>query len=303
MTFTVDPAVIHESARRGDRWYPYAVQFLIPEANTQAKILARLLVLHSMAGPNMTSLEAIRRYYERDDIHTESTFALAMSGEMAQFVPIDVRADCQADANGFAASVETQDRGYPTLPTTAWTPEQVEQLAGLSAWMHLNPRCDLALVDPAIWNGTGVGYHSEYARWSIYVGKTCPGAARIAQMPAVRARATEIVAWRPAPVVVEPPPTTTLPPPEDTDVRRTLFIPADCDAQFIGWADAGGNAIEITWVTKAVADAHRSVGVAIADQLSLGGFANCVLLGPLPVGDTRHTWTGAEFFRWVPGAA
>lgn len=97
------------------------------------------------------------------------------------------------------------------------------------------------------------------------------------------------------PVVIDPQPE----PGDDNMAKRTLFIPTDCDAQFLGWADDAGNAIELTWVTKAVADAHRGVGVVIRDQLSLGGFGNCVLLGPVPVGDTRHNWTGAEFFRVV----
>lgn len=106
------------------------------------------------------------------------------------------------------------------------------------------------------------------------------------------------------PPVVEPPvvvlPTPTTPTvPEDNMAKRTLFIPTDCDAQFLGWADDDGNALEVTWADKARADAHRSVGVVIRDQLSSGGFRNCVLLGPLPTGDTRKVWTEADFFRVV----
>lgn len=87
--------------------------------------------------------------------------------------------------------------------------------------------------------------------------------------------------------------------PEDNMAKRTLYIPTDCDAQFLGWGDDDGNAIEVVWVTKAVADAHRSVGVVIRDQLSSGGFVNCVLLGPLPQGDTRKAWADTDFFRVV----
>jgi hypothetical protein len=193
MTFTVDPKVILESAQRRDAWYPYAERMPIPEADTQRTITARLLILHSMAGPSLTTLTNIYRYYKRDDIHTESTFAADMEGRMAQFMPITVRADCNADANGFATSVETQDYGYPTLPTTQWTQPQAEQLSGLASWMHLNPLCNLPLVSPSAWDGSGVGHHSQFPRWSIWTGKTCPGAARITQMHSVRARAIEIV--------------------------------------------------------------------------------------------------------------
>lgn len=89
------------------------------------------------------------------------------------------------------------------------------------------------------------------------------------------------------------------PEPEDNMAKRTLFIPTDCEAQFLGWADDGGNAVEIVWVTKEVADAHRSVGVVIRGQLTSGGFRNCVLLGPLPHGDTKKQWSESDFFRVV----
>lgn len=209
MTLTLDPRVIYESAIRGDRWYPYATQFLIPEANTQVAIKARVFALHSMAGPGMTSLENISRYYARDDIHTESTFGLAMDGRCAQFVPVDVRADCQAYANSFAASVETQDKGSATLASTPWTQEQVEQLAGISAWMSLNPRCALPLQRVGVWNGSGVDYHSKFSQWSIYQGKTCPGAARIGQVPQVLERAGVLASYRPQVVTPETPPVVT----------------------------------------------------------------------------------------------
>jgi hypothetical protein len=99
------------------------------------------------------------------------------------------------------------------------------------------------------------------------------------------------------PVDPEPQPQPT--PAEDNMAKRTLFIPTDCDAQFIGWADDAGNALEVWWVNKAVADAHRGVGVVVRDGLSLGGFRNCILLGPIPQGDTKHQWDGSEFFRVV----
>lgn len=188
----IDPAVLSRSAAAGDLVYPYAEYLPIKEAATQAKITPRLLIFHSMAGPQMTSLDALWRYVNRDDVHTEPTFILDMAGRMAQLVPADVRADCNAQANGFAGSVETQDEGSPTLPSTSWTQPQVEQLAGLAAWYYL--RFAVPLDFPSAWDGAGVGFHSLYPQWSIYVGKTCPGAARIAQMRDVLARARVLAA-------------------------------------------------------------------------------------------------------------
>ncbi len=310
MSFTVDPHVLRESAERGDRWYPYAVEFPIPEALTQRKIRAILFILHSMAGPNMTSLEAIRRYYYRDDIHTESTWGLAMSGECAQFVPVDVRADCNADANNLATSVETQDLGSATLATTKWSPEQVEQLAGLSAWQHMNPLCALTLGDPADWNQPGVGYHSEHDEWSIYVGKTCPGAARIAQMPEIRRRAVEIIGLAYARPVE---PTPTVPPltpteGDDMGLNITVFQPSDCLAEFIAYTDDNGFALEVEWIRtpddQRRRDAYLATGKVRVDRgkrATVGGFRNCGLKGPVPVGDT-YPWTDGDFAYRVPKA-
>ena len=82
-------------------------------------------------------------------------------------------------------------------------------------------------------------------------------------------------------------------------MRNAIFKPTDSAAQFIGIADKNGNAIYLTWVDKQRADAWQAAGIEVFDKLSLGGFTNCVLLGPLPTGDALHEWTGAEFFRVV----
>lgn len=89
------------------------------------------------------------------------------------------------------------------------------------------------------------------------------------------------------------------------DLKNALFIPTDCDAQFYGHADDNGNALWVEWTggdekAQAAVRAWKAAGIEVFDALSLGGFINCTLLGPLPTGDTRHVWTGAEFRRVVP---
>lgn len=79
----------------------------------------------------------------------------------------------------------------------------------------------------------------------------------------------------------------------------TLFIPIDCDAQFIGQTDDNGVATEVWWADGQRANAHLGAGARIDNSLSLGGFSNVVLLGPLPTNDPRHNWDGSEFFRVV----
>jgi hypothetical protein len=94
-------------------------------------------------------------------------------------------------------------------------------------------------------------------------------------------------------------PTTPGGPVSESKAGTTLFIPTDCDAQFIGQTDERGVATEVWWADGRRANAHLGAGARIDDKLSLGGFNNVVLLGPLPTGDTRHNWDGSEFFRVV----
>lgn len=191
-------AAIHAAAARRDRVYPHAVWAPIPEAVRQPSIDVTTVIYHSMAGPNLTSLEALRAYIARDDVEIEPTFVGPdFAGRIFQVVHWDQRADCNYRANPFAVSCETQDRGSATLPTTPWSAAQIEQLAGIAAFAFLRDGVPLRL--PPRWDAGGVGFHSQHAEWSKYTGKTCPGAARIAQMPAVLARAIEIVNWQPDP--------------------------------------------------------------------------------------------------------
>jgi hypothetical protein len=200
----IDPQVIHDAAARGDRIYPYAAWMPIPEALVQARITVRSGIFHSMAGPRLTSIEDLRAYMARDDIHIESTFILDFDGRMAQVCYFDQRADCNYRANAFAFSVETQDEGSATLATTPWSPAQVDQLAGLAAFAHLRDGVPLEL--PPRWDSGGIGYHRLHPEWSVYQGKSCPGDTRVAQMPEILASAAQIVAWRPETAVPSPNP-------------------------------------------------------------------------------------------------
>lgn len=208
----IDPAVIHAAARDGAHRYPYAVWTPLPETVSQPRIDTTTFVLHSMAGPALTSLEAISRYYMRTDITGEPTWALDLVGRACQYMATDQRADNNAQANRFAASVETQDRGAGTLPVTPWTDAQVAQLAGMAAFLHLAE--GVPLRRPDRYNSGGVDGHRAFPEWSIYVGKTCPGDARWDQIPAVIELATTIAAWTPTPE----------PPDEEDDMAERIYL-------------------------------------------------------------------------------
>lgn len=96
-----------------------------------------------------------------------------------------------------------------------------------------------------------------------------------------------------------PPPT----PSEDVmDIR--LLVLTNSDAQFLAETTSDGRALRCRWAdgsakTQAVVAAHRSAATGKQSTFQqsgdVAGLANVYLDGPLPVGDSKHTWTGDEF--------
>jgi hypothetical protein len=124
----------------------------------------------------------------RTDVNLECTFDIAADGAVYQFMPVDIRADCNAQANGFAISVETQDRGSATLNTTPWTREQCAAIVKLLVW--LRDTWNIPMWRASQWNGSGVGAHRDFPEWSSSA-HSCPGDARFAQVPALIATAAD----------------------------------------------------------------------------------------------------------------
>jgi len=179
---------------------PRATTQLIPEALTQEQVTLRSAILHSNAGPVGTRWEKIRNYIMQRGVDIEPHCDLNMDGWIAQFVPFNRKADCNFRANAWtwqgrrygALSIETEDRGAATLQTTPWTLEQLDTtVATLTCAAVCYP---IACTQPARWDDSGIGHHCLYPEWSVYRGKTCPGAARIRQMDYVRAGVTDRLA-------------------------------------------------------------------------------------------------------------
>lgn len=167
------------------------VALIQPEASTQPLITPRSIILHSQSGPRYTPWEALIAYMRRADIVGEAHFLVNMDGTIVQAMPLNRRADCNYKANPFAISFETQDNGYPSLAVTPWSPAQLATIIGVVA--AIGVKYGIPFVSPETWQAPGVGFHSQYPEWSSYTGKTCPGAARIAQMDTVRAAAASLV--------------------------------------------------------------------------------------------------------------
>lgn len=191
--------------------YPVAIFKPLPEAKTQTKITPRLIILHTNGGGSSTNGAQLWAYMNQTTVTLECHFQIDLDGTVWQFMPVDVRADCNAAANPFAVSIETQDKGSATLNDTPWADPQVQSIVEVIAWLRddygiLMARC----LD---WNGAGIGAHRDFPQWSNSA-HSCPGNARFAQVPDIIEQAKNYNATNPPtdipPVVV--PPVMTLPP-------------------------------------------------------------------------------------------
>lgn len=173
---------------------------LIPENNTQPKISPRSCILHTNAGAGTAN--SLYGWITNPANNGEPHFQVAMDGHIEQYMELNRRADCNFSANRWddptaptgawgAISFETQDLGSSSLNRTPWTLPQFQALVGTitAICVAYNVQC----VQPATWDASGIGHHSLFPyqgigrkAWTNVRGKTCPGAARIAQMDEVR---------------------------------------------------------------------------------------------------------------------
>lgn len=174
---------------------------LLPESATQREIVPRIIIDHTQAGTG--SLYGLWM-----GSGLESTLWVARSGLVEQYMDTEVQSDANLEANGWhedgvyygAVSIETENspeathaayrggEGAAAFNRDPWTPEQLEALIDLHAWLAdthrtiLRQRCNAPTV-----GGSGLGYHSMWGTgpspWIPYKsrGKECPGRTRIAQ--------------------------------------------------------------------------------------------------------------------------
>jgi len=159
-------------------WYPGAVKMeLQPESDTQPAIVPTQMIAHSVAAP--WTPQRIYEYW-RDSTNLESHFGVGYDGSAGQFIGTETKADANMYANRRpdgtgAVSVETASNDQHTDP---WTPQQIETLIGIGAWLHKTHGVPIRLCrthdDP------GFGYHRMFPQWSDG-GTACPGDARVQQ--------------------------------------------------------------------------------------------------------------------------
>lgn len=158
--------------------YPNARHRLIPPGPNDPKIKPRVLILHVDAG-NAASLY---HWFNGPSGGIESHFHIPKVGQVEQYRDTDYEADANTDANPFAISAETQ--GYEF---GVWNDHQLAEIKALILWANRVHGIPLKVVDR--WDGSGIGYHTQFpGRWDKR-GASCPGPDRKRQFREV------IVPW------------------------------------------------------------------------------------------------------------
>lgn len=158
---------------------------------------------------------------------TDAHFSTNAEGHIFQSRDTDHRSAANRQGNGRVIAIENQDTGGP-FPTwnvndghavPAFTPQQVEAIAQICAWVHKRHEIPLEPCPNSRPGSRGIAYHrqgvdgnwSTYAfggrvsggeKWTFGKGKVCPGDARIRQIPQIIKRA-RVIAGLDAPELME----------------------------------------------------------------------------------------------------
>ena len=159
--------------------YPEAAW--LPVDNHGGPMTADLgLVLHVQQGDG-----SLAHYFDTPDVQKSSTWWIAKTGRVEQYVRAGVQAWAQCAGNATYNSVETE--GFDTEPLTV---EQLHALAALYAWGATARHWKLAVTNmPGV---PGLGTHAMGREpWCDHPG--CPGQQRTAQRASVIALADALV--------------------------------------------------------------------------------------------------------------
>ena len=143
----------------------------------------------------------------QDSLATQ--FYVDFKGSIEQFCSSDRASFHCKDGNGHRLGIETEDDKPETAAQAnagAWTDRQRERIADLIAWGNQLHGIPIQLMRTSRSDDIGVGYHRlgvpsiagghdgwpDGEVWTLSPGKPCPGDRRIAQIPAIVARAQVI---------------------------------------------------------------------------------------------------------------
>lgn len=149
--------------------YPPAIKKLIPPGPTDPRITARVAIMHIAV-----MIGSLYDYFKDRSGGVESHFYVFKNGAVEQYRDTAFQADANTDANDFAISIETEGMEHGE-----WTEAQLASIKALLVW--LNKTHSIPLVKCPKWNGSGVGYHTQFEGQWDKRHATCPGPDRIKQ--------------------------------------------------------------------------------------------------------------------------
>jgi hypothetical protein len=164
---------------------------LIPESTVQSIIHPVTGIVHTNGSSGTVTPAQSVAYWRRPDVVGEAHLAIGYDNAI-QAVPLNRRADCNYKANLWylpsgvavgAISLECQDDGAATVATTPLTLRQLDLAASVltAVCVCYGAWC----TQPAAWDDSGIGHHILFPEW-WKTPRSCPGAARIRQMDALR---------------------------------------------------------------------------------------------------------------------
>lgn len=170
---------------------PGAIYRPVPAKGRGRRIKGRGICLHVAAS------EGASLFGYFSTASSDSHFYVRRDGTIEQYVDTDFVAYANVAGNATLISVETQG-GLTNADGEPWTPAQVAALGRLVRWAAAIDGFPIKPMPDSRPTSRGVGYHRLGVKpwvvaggelWSSAVGKVCPGAAKIAQVPNVIAAA------------------------------------------------------------------------------------------------------------------
>ena len=159
-------------------WMPGAIRKEIPKHNVRRATERNRLNLHVA----VSEASSLYDFFNGRSGGVESHFYIRRDGTVEQYRDTGYQADANTDANNFAISIETQGMEHGE-----WTPQQMASIKALCSWA--NKAHGIPLTTVKAWDGSGIGYHTQFpGRWDKR-GATCPGPDRKRQF------ARELVPW------------------------------------------------------------------------------------------------------------
>ena len=163
-----------------------------------------IICIHTMVG----SLMGTDSYFQSGSAN--SHFGTGGDGRIIQWLDTTIQSWANANGNPHIISIENADIGpeFPKWNTNdggavpAFTAKQIEAIAQIVAWACRTHNIPCQIIPDAKPGRRGIGWHRQGVpgymvagaeQWSSARGKVCPGDRRIAQIPAIVARAKAIL--------------------------------------------------------------------------------------------------------------